>query len=186
MKAKSKDTSGQFPAQVHAEGQDELRLVVTNLLGGTEAVLTLKGERYSIEVPNRPDQTQSGDSSWGGIPLRWAQILFLGKFPCPDLKRITQLNPQWLTDGGLRVDTPDELGHPSETFIYRIKNVAGRAWSEAMRWERRGVAGSPVAWVEFKFEDPDSNTRSPKKWEARSEVGEVRVKWKDRQSALLR
>ncbi len=184
MKAKSSEASGQFPADVQAEGLQRLRLVVTNLLGGTEAVITLNSDRYMIEVPNRPDKTMRGDSSWGGIPLQWAAVLFLGRVPCPsDLSQVVLSSD---SKGDLAVEVPERLGRLSEKFIYHLRVFEGKPWPEALRWERAGVGGAPNTWVDFKFEDPDSGSGSPKKWEARSTVGEVRVKWKDRKIAIVR
>src|SRR4051812_22174941 len=53
LKAASKDASGQFPAYVLAKDPDSLRLEVTNLVGGTEAVITVDGQKYRIESHNK-------------------------------------------------------------------------------------------------------------------------------------
>src|SRR5262245_34979062 len=86
MSLKSKDTKGQFPASVSAKAPDSVSLEVTNLLGGREALILVNRGSYSIEIPNKDGgeaRKTEGYASWGGIPLRWASELFLGRIPCP-------------------------------------------------------------------------------------------------------
>src|SRR6185312_11794511 len=84
MSVKSRDASGQFPASVQA-GPEHLYLEITNPLGGTEATIQIDGNRYTIDTTKQKHGgVRGGEGSWGGIPLRWATELFLGRIPCPE------------------------------------------------------------------------------------------------------
>jgi hypothetical protein len=183
LKAKSKEASGQFPANVDAPAADRLKLEVTNLMGGTEAILTVEGRHYKIQVPNKKGRDEHGESSWGGIPLQWANALFLGKIPCPDSVLAKDAVLSKGGEGELIVETPKTLDRLPEKFVYRFRSFEGMPWAESLRWERKGIAGSAPVTVEFKFEDPEAKTRSPQKWEAKGAQGEVKVRWKDRQAS---
>ena len=174
LKAHSKEASGQFPAAVDATAPGNLKLEVTSLLGGTEAVIRVAGDHYSVKSARSKVQNQEGNGSWGGIPLHWSSDLFLGRFPCPTgVKATTAIN----ADGDLVIETAPSLQGDSEKFIYHFREWNGGPWPEALRWERTGAFSSSV---DFKFDDPEDGTGSPQKWEAKSSQGEVKVKWKDR------
>jgi hypothetical protein len=183
LKAKSKEASGQFPAEVAAPSADRVRLEVTNPLGGTEAVLSVEGSHYKIQVPNHKERNERGDRSWGGIPLEWANALFLGRIPCPDASRAKDAKLSRGPAGELVVETPKTLDRLPEKYVYRMRAIDGGFWAESLHWERQGIAGSAPVVVDFKFDDPDSKTRSPLKWEAKGAQGEVKVRWKDRQAS---
>lgn len=187
LKAHSKEASGQFPAQIEAPSPDRLKMEITNLLGGTEAVITVEGGHYSIVVPNHAERTEKGADSWGGIPLRWANALFLGRIPCPASQgaKLSLGAPSSEADE-LIVEVPRTLGRMAEKFIYRFRSVQGQPWPEALHWERAGMGGASPLVVDFKFEDPEEKTRSPKKWEAKGSQGEVKVRWRDRQPQMAR
>src|SRR6185295_6528848 len=111
MNAQSKDAKGQFPANVVAKAPDSLTLEVVNLVGGTHAPITVAGKKYTIEVPdkNGKNQKREGQNSWGGIPLKWASDLFLGRIPCPsqDLLACAKLSVQ---DQQLVIEVGDSSG----------------------------------------------------------------------------
>jgi hypothetical protein len=180
MKASSKEASGQFPAEVDVENGKALRVEVTSLLGATEALITVTPERYVIEIPGKKERKalrDSGEGSWGGIPLRWAPDLFLGRIPCPAPEQLASASLAMDSDDALIVQTRGALSGGAERFEYHFRDYAGDRWPEALVWERAGALGKRV---EFKFDDPEEQTQSPKKWEARSSSGEVKVRWKDR------
>lgn len=177
MKAASQEASGQFPATVEAVSPDRVRMEITNLLGGTEAIILVQGREYRIEVPGKPEKTEKGAHTWGGIPLEWATELFLGRIPCPPTGPEKRLSIG-SEPGELVVSVPASLHGAEEAYVYRFRRWAGRPWPESLRWERKSAP--PVA-VEFKFDDPEEKTRSPRKWEAKSPRGEVKVRWKDRE-----
>lgn len=181
LKAKSKEASGQFPAVVEAPSPDRLKLEITNLVGGTEAIVTVEGRHYKIEVPNHKEQDEQGDSSWGGIPLQWANALFLGRIPCPETAQTKDAALSVDAQGNLVVEAPRSLDKLAEKYVYHFRSLEGGFWPESLHWERAGIEGSPPLVVDFKFEDPEDKTRSPRKWEAHGTQGEVKVRWKDRQ-----
>lgn len=181
MRASSPETSGQFPATVEATAPSTVRMEITNLIGGTEAIISVQQRNYRIEIPGKPERTERGSQSWGGIPLQWASDLFLGKVPCPAPARAMDLRLSRPQDGELHVEVPPSLDGDTQVFIYRFRLVQGRPWPESLHWERKAASLALQSQVDFRFDDPDPQTRSPLKWEAKSARGEVKVRWKDRE-----
>jgi len=180
MNAKSADATGRFPAQVSAKENGPLRIEVTNLLGGTEAIITVDGLKYQIDTPEKKNgkkTVESGFGSWGGIPLSWAKTLFLGRIPCPPAGGASQEKLSMLPDGRLRIDVPASMAGAAQTFVFHFRRWLGQPWPDALEWEQRGALGAKVT---FNFDDPEDRTAAPRKWEAKSDRGEVKVRWRDR------
>jgi hypothetical protein len=178
IKTHSKEVSGQFPANVIAISPDRLRLEVTNFLGGTEALITVEQGRYEVTgVRGKSNQSEVGYGTWGGIPLRWATDLFLGKVPCPSLTSASKLSLS--PEGELIILVAEESnsGTSSQKFVYKLVRRDHRLWPEALLWEQQRPT---TLKVEFKFDDPEQSTLSPKRWEATSSKGNVKIKWRDR------
>jgi hypothetical protein len=178
VSAKSKDASGRFPATVAAErAGGRLKMEVTNLTGGTEARISVEGERYEIEVPGKKKRVERGYGQWGGIPLRWANALFLGSLPCPPPGAAAEVSRE--VDGSLRATVRGGmmLGSDEESFLWTLGKVDGRSWPKGLTWERKG---SFAKRVEFRFFEPEAGTGAPRRWEARGAEGEVKVRWNDR------
>jgi hypothetical protein len=179
VKAKSTEASGQFPATVKASLEPHtLDLEVTNPLGGTEARILVRDSKYDISAGSgKKARHEAGARSWGGIPLDWSVDLFLGKVPCPNrtLKNVT-----FSEDGRLRAETASDLEGAGELFLYTIENgsATGSVWPVALEWSRAGVFATAV---KFKFSGPEDGTRSPTRWEAVSDRGEVKAKWRERE-----
>jgi hypothetical protein len=178
IKTNSKEVTGQFPATVSIQNPQQLRLEVTNFLGGTEAIINVLGDRYEV-LGQRGGATQreTGYGTWGGIPLRWASDLFLGKIPCPVITQTSQLKTN--EKGELEVVIPGSPVMEAQKFTYRLEEKAGRFWPTVLRWERMTT---PILSVDFKFDDPEKQTRSPQRWEANSSRGTVKVRWRDREA----
>ncbi|MBL7716028.1 MAG: hypothetical protein JNL01_11240 [Bdellovibrionales bacterium] len=175
MKVKSTESSGQFPADVAADATGKLRMEITNLIGGTEAVITVDQGNYKIEVPGKPEQTERGSGIWAGIPLRWAPNLFLGRIPCPDKIAVDGKSLQ--QPGIVQLKTEAGVQGDAETYIFRWNLKEPAPFPDSLTWER---AGTFAQKVDFKFEEFDPETQGPKRWEARSSQGEVKVRWKNR------
>jgi hypothetical protein len=179
MKATSEEAKGQFPASVRAIEPDQVTLEVTNLIGARQALIEVKKGSFTIDVPDQEggnSRQGQGKDYWGGIPLRWASQLFLGRIPCPPAgtkSLIVRSDPE---TGELTLLTPLNAEGYHETFVYRFHQWAGRPWPESLHWERQGRGATSV---DFKFADPDDKTGSPKKWEAKSPLGEVKLRWTD-------
>jgi hypothetical protein len=182
MKVKSRDGSGQFSGNVRAVAPDNFSLEVMQPLGGTWATVTVRGNVYTIDVPGKPEQGRQGYDVWAGIPLRFATDLFLGRIPCPSASELNATSPVIErspdnTQDQLTIGTPSS----SERYVYRFRETEDGVWPESLHWESRDRTGPIV--VDFKFEDPEKTTRSPLKWEAKSNRGEVKVRWRDRNHA---
>ncbi len=172
MSVKSREASGQFPAQVLAKSPSFLELEVTNLLGGTEARIYVQKSKIKVQVPGKPDQNKKG--AWGGIPLQWAPQLFIGQVPCPSRKKIKK--SQMRVDE--RHDLLIEFEEAQEQFEYQFKTVAGKPWPEKVIWKK--TVNDQSIEVVFEFSDPESQTRLSKRWEVRSRLGEIKLRWKQR------
>lgn len=173
MKASSKDASGQFPANVNAQAPDRLTLEVNNLLGGNEALIEVRDKHYTVKAPHHKIRNREGYDSWGGIPLHWSADLFLGRIPCPPSEGAVAK----LSEDQLVVETSNTMSQGAQKFVYTFRHWNGRFWPESLHWEQ---AGTFSAAVDFKFDDPDDTGGSPKKWEAKSSQGEVKVRWGER------
>jgi hypothetical protein len=180
LKTQSKEVHGQFYASVLATAPDQLKLEVTNFLGGTVALISVKKTHFEITKGPSEPVSNSGSDSWGGIPLRWATDLFLGKIPCPTLSSHLVLKKEEANQ--LTIEAPeDPLGAQKFSFKYR-KGNDGLPWPESLHWER---FSDPKERVEFKFDKPETVTLSPLQWEASSSEGAIKVRWKDRRRTPL-
>ena len=181
MKARSKEATGQFPALVHAVDQGRLELQITNLLGASEAVVKVDEKTFTIESHNPKISSQKGSGVWAGIPLKWATVLFLGQMPCPDAAaQKSMMLSKGEKEGELRVRIPAAAGQSGdeESYVYSFKSWAGQPWVDHLFWERKG---SRPLTIEIQFDDPDPAQNLPRRWEAKSSLGEVKVRWKDRE-----
>lgn len=171
LKAKSKEASGQFPANVVAiaTAPRSLKLEVTNLVGATQALIRVDGQSFTIDSPDPKVKSQKGQGTWGGIPLRWATDLFLGRVPCPSTLEGARVSAN---AGEVTVESRE-----GEKFIYTFRDHGGVAWAETLHWDKNGKNG-----VDFVFDEPDDATGSPKKWDARSDRGEVKARWREREA----
>jgi hypothetical protein len=188
ISAKSKDHSGQFPAMVHASKPDNLDLEVTNLVGGTEAIIKIRKDQVEISLPSKNEKKVKNRDNWSGIPLTWAAALFLGQVPCPNLE--DQDRPILYRSGMIE---KNENGEPTsiisfeveatnpknpnskEKFIYRVDSAQGFDVPSGMEWNN---GKSKVRFEFFDFEKDDSG---PLKWSAESDAGSVKVKWRKRE-----
>jgi hypothetical protein len=180
LKAKSKEASGQFPAEVDAPGPDRLKIEITNLVGGTEAIISVEGTHYTINVPKQKNRSEKGERSWGGIPLQWSNALFLGRIPCPPTASLSGTGVTVNKEGDVVAETTRTLEAPAEKFVYHTRQVADLLWPETLHWEKLDSAGGVAVAVDFKFDEPEAGSRSPRKWEAKSSQGEVKVRWRER------
>ncbi|MDR3606689.1 MAG: hypothetical protein P4M08_04820 [Oligoflexia bacterium] len=175
MKVKSREASGQLNGDVRAQAPDTVELEILQPLGGVWATIRVQGPNYSVDVSGKPDQGRKGHRVWAGIPLRFATDLFLGRIPCPPTgsradAQINSENELVVKGGG-----PNSSG----TFIYRFRVHEGSFWPESLHWELGLQGDGPVA-VDFKFDEPEAVTRSPLRWEAHSDRGEIKLHWRHR------
>lgn len=170
IKAESKEARGRFPSNVLAENGNHLTLEVTNLLGGREALIQIDSSGMSIDSPKLKSRSAQ---TWGGIPLRFASVLFLGRIPCPA--------PQSMSGAQVTRSAADRIRIESreEAFEFQLRTHAGRPWPQALSWESKASGSARVSFV---FSDPEEYSRSPKKWEATSPGGSVQVSWRERQT----
>lgn len=181
MKATSPEFSGQFSANVSAKDPDELKLEVTNPFGGTEALVQVDRYHYEISGTGKDkNEKEIGFRSWGGLPLRWAAPLFLGKVPCPPIQSGTTLATN--AEGDLLIHVADTHLTEAQEYLFHFKSRNGQPWPESLHWEKPGEkVGHPSQSIDFKFDDPEEITLSPLKWEVTGQKSSVRVKWRSRE-----
>ncbi len=174
LKLQSNEAKGQFPAVVSAKPQN-LKLEVTNLVGGREALIEIAGSRYTIE--HQGNRT-TGKNSWGGIPLQWAIPLFMGKIPCVTVTSTSGAKVVWNDNDELVMQrTIPNMANDLETMVYRFQDWAGKPWVNYLRWEIKST--KKLQKVEFEFLEPDDKVGWPKRITAKSDRGEVQIRWKD-------
>ncbi len=169
MKAKSKEASGQFPANVRARADQGLKLEVTHLMGARAALIEIHGHDFKVQTPDQGSVAKKA-RSWGGIPLEWAGALFMNQVPCPDLSR-AGLEWSFTPDGVLKAISLEQ----GETWSYRIAPRMGFSFVEKVTWNKRGQAP-----FELTRDDPDPADGWARRWEIKSGVGEVKVRWRER------
>ena len=177
MKVASRESSGQFPAQVRAVEGKRVDLEVTNLLGGVEARIHVDEAGYQLDLPGKKGRQASqerGEGHWGGIPLTWAPDLFLGRVPCPPRARWSELKYERTALGGVKVTLPARLGGGQESFEYSFRRFEGEPWPETLVWTQSGAFARQVT---FQMDDPEKGSSSPRKIVAKSDLGEVKIRW---------
>ena len=116
------------------------------------------------------------------MPLKWGTDLFLGRIPCPLPAELEKARVSLVQDGDLLIETSG-----NEQYEYHFKTIGGGSWPDSLHYEQKfpiemkvGSRGRPTIVVDFRFDDPETGTLSPRKWEAKSDQGEVKVRWRDR------
>jgi hypothetical protein len=183
LKVRSKEVSGHFPAEVKIKAPADLYLEITNMLGGTEATILVQDQHYEIRRGKKKEY--EGLSTWAGLPLRWATDLFIGKVPCPkaSTKAFSEWNLRTNDTGDLIVESKNRDQPLTEKYSYQFREEHGQPWMDHLVWESF-ASGQKIESIEFSFEDPEDATQSPKKWEAKSAQGVLRVRWGSRRISL--
>ncbi|MEK7692398.1 MAG: hypothetical protein AAB425_15390, partial [Bdellovibrionota bacterium] len=85
IKAKTKTATGQFPAEVKITAPDQVKMIVLNPLGGTEAMVRVDGPKLSVKTfsTGEAEKERQAFETWNGVPIRWLGLLLLGRVPCP-------------------------------------------------------------------------------------------------------
>tara|TARA_Y100000590_G_scaffold281930_2_gene317122 strand:- start:1196 stop:1786 length:591 start_codon:yes stop_codon:yes gene_type:complete len=166
MKVDSPDAKGQFPAEIRVIRKNDILLEVTNLLGGTEAVVRLKNSVLEITRGTRVKKLRSKDGVWAGIPVKWAALLMRGEVPCVvGLSEVPGRTDQ-------RV-----FSNQNETYIYEFRKWNGKPWVEKVIWIPHQ---SPKDQMVIIREQPEDKTGDPKIISIESRRGNVKLRWKKR------
>jgi hypothetical protein len=110
VRSSTKEFKGQYPASVHFSKDKSFTMEVTNLIGGTIAIL--KGEPSSIEVfsSGRPQYNRKGIKQYMGLSIPLFAKLLHGDLPCPDSSEVkVSGNEILITDAGMewRIEKSD-------------------------------------------------------------------------------
>jgi hypothetical protein len=111
VRSSTKEFKGQYPASIHFSKDKSFSLEVTNLIGGTVAIL--KGDMSTVEVfsPSRPKYNRKGIHQYMGLSIPLFVKLLHGDLPCPEHGEVKTVgNEIVIKDAGLdwRIERSDE------------------------------------------------------------------------------
>jgi len=103
VRSSTREFKGQYPASIHFSNKGEFVLEVTNVIGGTVAML--KGNSESIEIISlsRPRFNRKSVKNYMGLPVKLLLQLLHGDLPCPDLTDVRSEGSRILVSDGVRV-----------------------------------------------------------------------------------
>lgn len=167
-----REGNARFPANVEVRRAGELRIDITNLLGGPEATVRVTDESIDVRRQGAASSSQlkSPEGHWNGIPVRWAKRLFLGQVPCA-VGGAAERPARHLGEDRLEVNVG------GERYEYAYRSFEGKFTAESLVWSGRDGAS-----VQFSFRDFADGSRVAHQWEAKSASGSVKIRWKDREA----
>ena len=139
MRSSTREFKGQYPASIHFSNKGEFVLEVTNVIGGTVAML--KGNSESIEIisPSRPRFNRKSVKSYMGLPVKLLLQLLHGDLPCPDLTDVRSEGSRILvSDGHFRWEF-ERTDESSGVVPYRVRVLEGAGQKVEMlidRWNQ--------------------------------------------------
>jgi hypothetical protein len=86
VRSSTREFKGQYPASVHFSKEGTFVLEVTNLIGGTVAMLKVNESSIEIIYSSQPKFNRKGIKSYMGLPVKLLLQMLHGDLPCPDLK----------------------------------------------------------------------------------------------------
>ncbi len=179
LKLQTPEFHGQFTGSLKVNRDQGFYLEVTHLFGGVVARVSAGPGGYQVWKGGEQLVLQSAQAVWSGIPLRWVQGLFLGRYPCPD--SLNGLTPARVS--GVRGESWSiVLLDSGERFEYQMRwnGALKRYLPSRLHWEQPFQKVGETEFLEMTFEDPERETQAPLRWTASSRKGEVKVQWRDR------
>ena len=177
LKADSVDLNGQYPAALRVKEGNQLNMEITDPLGGTLAKINVDGDSYQIVYPRKNKKVSKNADHWSGIPLRWSSTLLLGRFPCPTVQEQRKAEILESTGDRVRFRIQGSKGNV-QTYSFLVKERLLKDWPTELRWESEWPGRK--SWVEFEFDRPEGDSGSPLQWKAKSDRGELKVRWESR------
>lgn len=178
IQTRSKGVSGQFPADVVWKNSGPILITITNPLGGKEAVVELKSSEFKVSkyaANGKMKTVQRGKTHWSGIPLRFAESLFTGQYPCPS-SLPQQMN--WRENTLVVLDGADTYEYNAEWT--KADSSQNENLVQKIVWKTQDKSTDPLT---IEFRDPDSEFfGQAKRWTAKSEQGEIHLRWKNREA----
>ncbi len=88
VRSSTKEFKGQYPASIYFSKDKNFSLEITNLIGGTIAII--KGDATEMELlsPSRPQYNRKGIKQYMGLSIPLFAKLLHGDLPCPDSSAI--------------------------------------------------------------------------------------------------
>lgn len=185
-KIESKEMSGQFPATVRVEYPNLLGVEVTNLIGSPQAWLKIENEKTELRFTTENEKEYGkppARSMLGGLPLELASRLFAGGVPCPLESEERSARVKLTPEGGVEVFEQNTRTRTVTHIHYSFTRYAGKPWVNEVRWEKLAQGAKRSAksnLITIIREDPSGPDGAPIRWSASSALGEIRIRWKDR------
>jgi hypothetical protein len=102
VRSSTREFKGQYPASIHFSKEGSFSLEVTNVIGGTIAML--KGGYDSVDVisSSKPQYNQKSVKQYMGLPVKLLAQLLHGDLPCPSISNLrTEGEKIVISDGRL-------------------------------------------------------------------------------------
>lgn len=175
VKIESKNGSGQFPANVLINEQSVI-IEITDLLGGTQGVLSIENGKYSYEG-------RGGETSFvrqtlrsqllAGLKASEFKALFFNKLPC-SAEKVSSISI--VSDDDSEVQF---IGKNNHVDRFMIKKWGDRFLPE--KFTKLGM-NEKIVFNFSNFEDPHG---LPKNVKVESNVGVIQLRWRDRKVVSL-
>ena len=165
VKSNTKEFKGQFPAGIHVEPDGSFKMEVTNIIVGTQLLISGHGGTMDIQVPPKPQYSRSGVTNYMGIPIPVLAQLLLGDLPCPPENERTKVEAQ-----GSRMV------------------IQTQSWKWSFEKAEAGAGGVPVRLfltnnqkqIDLTIEDWDTDKNFADKVSVKSPEGESKWTWRSR------
>lgn len=163
VRSSTKEFKGQYPASIHYSKDQDFSLEITNLLGGTVAIL--KGGPTEMEVfsPSHPKYNRKGIKQYMGLSIPLLSKLIHGDLPCPDSTSVKV--------EGTEILVPDS---GMEWRIERSDTASGSVPVRMRIFEEAKVK------VELVIEDWDVEENYAKKVKVSTSEGDLKWNWRSR------
>lgn len=164
VRSSTKEFRGQYPASIHFSKDKEFTLEVTNLIGGTMAML--KGTPAEIQIisPGKPQYNRKGIHQYMGLPVPLFAKLIHGDLPCPDTTSLKVEGSEILLNDG--------------TLEWRIERSDQDSGSVPVRMR---IFDQGKVKVEMAIERWNSEESYAEKVRIRTAEGDLKWSWRSRE-----
>ncbi len=163
VRSSTKEFKGQYPASIHFSKDKSFSLEVTNIIGGSVAIL--KGDQSSVEVfsGSQPQYNRKNIKEYMGISIPLLTKLLHGDLPCPDSTAVRVAGNEILIKDG--------------TFEWKIERSDQESGSVPVRMR---VFDRDVLRVEMLIESWNRENYA-EKVKIRTAEGDLKWTWRSRE-----
>jgi hypothetical protein len=175
LRIKIESDNANFSAPIQLAMQNQILIIdILDPLGNPQA--NLKFSNNTLEIKNfRDGSIKKGLSEWNGLPLRWAQVVFSGRIPCPNHFEKLEKEISYGPNNELIVKIPADLSTPEQTFIYTFSRRLTDLWPSEVQWMLQDI---PKLQATFHFDS--TMERWDINWQKAGSKGLLKAKWLNR------